>query len=70
MLEHVVNAVYGGQIGVGGDAVNGFYIRTLDAAGGKDSWLEGLTEDDVRMLQRALMVLMAESRVQARSVGQ
>lgn len=70
MLEHVVNAVYGGQIGVGGDAVNGFYIRTLDAAGGKDAWLEGLTEDDMRMLQRALMVLMAASRVQARTAGE
>lgn len=70
MLEHVVNTVYGGQIGVGGDTVNGFYIRTLDAANGKDAWLEGLTEDDVRMLQRALMVLLADTRLRARAVGQ
>lgn len=66
MLEHMVRCDYGASVGVG-HGETGFYLVVKPADGSwDDRYLEGLTEADLRVLQRALMVALAETRAEAR----
>lgn len=70
MLEHMVRCDYGASIGVG-HGETGFYLVVNVGYGSRDdTYLEGLTESDLRGLQEALMVALARARQQARREGE
>lgn len=69
MLEYMVRCDYGASVGVG-HGETGFYLVVKVSDGSRDDvYVEGLTEADLRGLQRALMVALADTKAAARRAG-